>query len=1293
MIINLEKHLISIFVILVSYTAFAQSGAVDVTFNPEDNHPTFTPVLGNVKKSHLFPDGKYLIAGDFTEYMSQNESYFLKLNQNGSVDMAFNLGQSGPNGPVTGFTVLSNDNILLYGSFNSYNGVPVDSIACISANGTLLSNFSVSSFCPISQVKDAVEQSDGKIVIVGEFGAQYDMIRLFSDGNIDAGFNEPVFVASTGQGIQHIYRDSLDRLYLCGSFGTVNGEIRDHIARFLPDGELDLNYQLPSDYSTNTLDMSVSPDGSLVACGSYTTLSSENSILGFFRALPDGTIDSNFTTGTIWGKYTSITRESGGSYILSFDNNTCVRIYRISQNGIVDQSFSGPRCISNHPNDVLAQPDGKIMLCGSNLIRRLTASGAFDPSFQISYGLNGISNDIEIANDDKIIIAGDFIGYNGVSKNSIVRLMPDGTLDNSFDPGSGVINRQSTLPEEQIYDVEILPNGRIFAGGYFGWFDDQPYNSFVCLLPDGKIDTSFHTGSGFQTINATPGTINLIDYQSDGKIIIGGTFNKYNGNTVSNFIRLMPDGTMDTTFQHIVVPNYMKDIEITSDDKIYLVGSFGGVAVNGVANSCSGIIRLDSDGAIDTTFSTGTIESEFGINDFQHISIYDTNRILVCGRVTVYAGDTVNHTIRLFSNGSLDTTFNVSGFDETSGNFDNESDFQAKALTDGRILLLKGAAWQNTSAKLVRLKPDGSADSSFIWQNAPPISIFDLQHNGKIIVGGLFNSYNNLNRHKITRILNDTISNTCQFLNVHFTQFDTLTCNTAASIRAYASYGNVPYSYSWDNAGANIDDTIAYFSQSGIHYLSVIDSIGCTYEAGFLIHGPSTTSGADMRVSFVPGEFRPGFSSTSRISTWNDGCNATHGQVFLIKDTLVSFLQSDPMPDIISGDTLIWNFPSQGFEDPYWESEIEFMTSTSAAVGDSIHFHINTVPANPDQDTTNNELVESFEVLNGYDPNDKHVFPTGQCAYGYIKPNQKLTYMLRFQNTGNSEAINIRIEDSLSSYLDINSLRILHSSHNYYTLVDNETVNFMFDEIHLPDSSSAPEESKGFIVYEVSPKQNLFENSTIKNKASIFFDFNTPIVTNETINTVSEDYLLGTRDTVSMTVCDFFEYNGQELLETGIYQFSDPNIDGCNNLTIVDLVVHRSQDSVIDLYGIDSVSYNGTVYYQSGEYQQSFNTIYNCDSIVHLNVNLGFSGFSSQVDKNEILISPNPAHDQLRVSNCQLNDVSSIQIVDASGKTFRTVVNPPSENVNIPVGDLSNGIYFVKVETTAKSYFLRFVKN
>jgi len=138
-------------------------------------------------------------------------------------------------------------------------------------------------------------------------------------------------------------------------------------------------------------------------------------------------------------------------------------------------------------------------------------------------------------------------------------------------------------------------------------------------------------------------------------------------------------------------------------------------------------------------------------------------------------------------------------------------------------------------------------------------------------------------------------------------------------------------------------------------------------------------------------------------------------------------------------------------------------------------------------------------VTGSYDPNDKMGLPTGLTNQHYIQPNQQLQYMIRFQNTGNDTAFTVVIRDTLDPNLNIFTVTAGVASHPYqFRMYGPRVLEWRFENIMLPDSNVNEPASNGFVTFHVEQNPNLPQGTIIRNDADIYFDFNAPVITNET---------------------------------------------------------------------------------------------------------------------------------------------------------------------------------------------------
>jgi len=325
--------------------------------------------------------------------------------------------------------------------------------------------------------------------------------------------------------------------------------------------------------------------------------------------------------------------------------------------------------------------------------------------------------------DGKYIFVGNFTSYNGTTSKGIIKLNTDGTIDGSFNPGTG-------------FNVTIVTNvintldNKYLVAGWFTTYQGVSANRIIKLNTDGSKDTSFNFGTGFNDVISDGQT--LVN-TSDNKYLIGGSFLSYNGTPAKAIIKLNTDGTIDTSFVYGTgFGGSVNSIIETSDGKYLIGGSF--TSYQGVATNR--IIRLNSDGSKDTSFVIGT---GFGGNVYGFIETSD-GKYLVVGAFSSYNGTSANSVIKLNTDGSKDTSFNYGiGFSVTDVR-------NVKETSDGKYLLGGGfTTYQGTSSKnLIKLNTNGTIDGSFVVGTGFNGAVYDIVEtsDNKYLIGGSFSSYN-----------------------------------------------------------------------------------------------------------------------------------------------------------------------------------------------------------------------------------------------------------------------------------------------------------------------------------------------------------------------------------------------------------------------------------------------------------------------------------------------------------------------------------------------------------------------
>ena len=706
-------------------------------------------------------DGKILVGGSFTSYNGVTQNRITRLNADGTRDTSFVIG-TGFNGRVNTIALQPDGKILVGADFfTSYNGVSQNYAARLNADGSLDADFFGTGFN--NRVNAIVIQPDGKILVGGGFSTykgetQNRITRLNADGTRDTGF------ATTGTGfgntIQAILLQPDGKILVGGSFSTYDIVTQQRITRLNADGSRDTGFNSGTGFNEQINAMALQSDGKIIVGGVFTSYNgtTQNRIT---RLNADGTRDTGFSIGTGFGNnvWAIALRPDGkilaGGQFTSYNGTSQTRITRLNADGTRDTEFSIGFGFNGNVYAIALQLDGKTIVGGNftgyhtstrNRITKLTSSGLIQPTtltvatYDVASGggFDGTVSATAVQADGKILVGGSFTSYKGVTQNRITRLNADGTRDTGFSIGTGFSN--------SVTIIALQPDGKILVGGSFGTYNGTSQNNITRLNADGTRDTGFNSGTGF---NASP--IDAIALQSDGKILVGGSFTSYNGVTQNRITRLNADGTRDTGFS--IGTGFTGGLQIVyaiaiqSNGKILVGGNFTTYNEEPQQNRIS---RLNADGSRDTGFVIGT-----GFNSVVlAIAIQADGKILVGGAFTEYNVTTQNRITRLLADGSTDP-----GWYSLGSGFNGDP--QTIALqSDGKILVggLFSAYNGTTQNSITRLNTDGTRDTGFSIGTGFNSSVYaniTIQSDGKILAGGQFTLYNGVTQNRFTRLNTD----------------------------------------------------------------------------------------------------------------------------------------------------------------------------------------------------------------------------------------------------------------------------------------------------------------------------------------------------------------------------------------------------------------------------------------------------------------------------------------------------------------------------------------------------------
>jgi uncharacterized delta-60 repeat protein len=408
------------------------------------------------------PDNKTIIVGDFFAYNGFSRNCIARVNTDGSLDTSFTPGTgvgavpgiSDPTIFINAVTLdATNNKVLIAGNFTSYNGTARGNVARLNSDGTLDTTFYPGAGAN-GTVYAILLQSDGKIMIGGDFTsyngyAITNIARLNTDGSLDTSFNPAGALNAT------VYT-------LAEQGGTFINASRSASGADTEDDNL-VNVGATSGVLTVDYDMLAVPDDMKVFYGNT------NGVLIY---------DTGEVSGT-------------GHLVIPFSPT----------NGLTSKTIE---IVMNQGNGT----PGTVWF--------------YTASVQSSYA-------------NQVYAGGDFTSVGGHSRQDhIARLLADGSVDTTFDPNAGI--------NGPVYALAVQPDGKVIAGGEFSAVNNLPSTRLVRLTTDGLIDTNFYCGSGVD------GTVLNLNLPGDGTIYVGGAFTAINGTHRLGFGRLNNDGTVDTSF-------------------------------------------------------------------------------------------------------------------------------------------------------------------------------------------------------------------------------------------------------------------------------------------------------------------------------------------------------------------------------------------------------------------------------------------------------------------------------------------------------------------------------------------------------------------------------------------------------------------------------------------------------------------------------------------------------------------------------------------------------------------------
>jgi uncharacterized delta-60 repeat protein len=682
-----------------------------------------------VNAIRLAPSGnKLVVVGDFTVYESSTVGRIARINPDFTIDSTFNTGGAGTNGSITAIAPIGDGSSGYYlaGSFSTYNGTTVRSLIRINANGVL-----------------------------------------------DTGFNVTALVSGSVSTIAVVDRGSgVHQVYVGGTFTSINGTSQSRISRLNSDGTVDSSFAIGTGFDAAVTKIAVAPGSTprVYAAGTFTAFNG-SAALKFAGITDGGVLDSGFTQCATMSANAEIqsmmvatdSKIYLGGFISAYNGTTVRSIFRLTSSGIIDSAFAPPTMgtasYGYGVTDIFYDSDssGNIFAMGLNSVGSfsvpqvtlLTPTGSV-VSLPVYNSVTANSTNMmgAVASDGSVYLAGNFTAFGGAGRNRIAKLTSSRAIDSSVPSGSGLGTFSST--NRTVYSTASLLDGsnRVYAVGMFASFNGQLGSGVIRIKPDSTYDTSFISSNVSFTVAKS------IAETASGRVYVGGGFTTFNGNAANRIIALNSDGTVDSGFAYGGGFNNAVNVVTLQPNGtgVYVGGSFTGYQ-NTTANC---IVRLNSDGSIDTGFNSGTGFDAY-VNGIAPVGD-GTNDVYVWGTFTNYNGNAVGRIIRLNEDGSIDTSF-------ATGTGFSAQVYSAAVISGsgGKIYVgsASGSYNGNPARSLVRLAASGSLDSGFtplVFAGSSAyvgaIALAD-DGSGDVYAGGSFLTYNGVSSPRLVRLNND----------------------------------------------------------------------------------------------------------------------------------------------------------------------------------------------------------------------------------------------------------------------------------------------------------------------------------------------------------------------------------------------------------------------------------------------------------------------------------------------------------------------------------------------------------
>lgn len=491
-------------------------------------------------------NGKFIVVGDFTNYNGVALNRIFRLNADGSYDNTFN-SNAGFDAKVTVIQELTDSTLIIGGDFSSYNNFPAKCIVKLNSDGSRFAAFNaqVSAFNnQFSRVNDILVLSTGRILIGGQFNfvnnnRVNNVGALNADGTTDDSFNNHITVLPRITKVIKVPNSG--KWIVAGRFDTFNGFKTFGVARLNANGSVDTTFKHnptiePSFYTfENVTDLEYDAEGNLYVIANAFNKFGISSQYGDFN-------------------YSAALNSNG-----SLKENSIVS--RIGITGYYS-TIVGP---------IKMYPGNRVVLFGAGPLMGdiNSATATYHFGMQRSLKFSDNQRRLFVAQDDynnKTLIGGNFTSVYDTPNNGVFRINPNGQLDNTFSSASGANNA--------IKLIFPLTTGEYLVGGNFDFYAGVRRRGLAKINNSGTFIESFNAGAGFQI--SGPNSAELLAGVSlpNNQILVAGNFTQFNGNVTNRITCLDANGNTVTNFQTTGSNNTIYALGQQLDGDILVGGEF-----------------------------------------------------------------------------------------------------------------------------------------------------------------------------------------------------------------------------------------------------------------------------------------------------------------------------------------------------------------------------------------------------------------------------------------------------------------------------------------------------------------------------------------------------------------------------------------------------------------------------------------------------------------------------------------------------------------------------------------------